>query len=150
MSINKTTNRTIDETVEKNINTSVDENVEETLDESLNEISEESTLEDADTVFDDDFEIRYEGDFPDFPKPKDDNYKDVLASLSELDNTRKINYLEENYTASFDTDENGNPTLDSALKDSAKNSKVDVKKVASIILILCIVGILFVMLGKYL
>lgn len=77
-----------------------------------------------DDIFDDNFEVIYEGELPDIPAPKDDNYKDVLASLSELDNTRKIDYLEENYTASFDTDVNDHVTDNSASgRQSNKNSK---------------------------
>lgn len=145
MSINKTTN-------ELDIDEALNETTDElNIDEALNETTDESNMDDlnVDKVFTDDFEIRYEGEFPDLPKPKDDNYKDVLASLSELDNTRKIDYLEENYTASFDLD---TPQIPEVTSDTEKstNSHADTVKAAIIILILAVTGILFALLGKYL
>ena len=56
-------------------------------------------------IFDDDFEVIYEGELPDIPMPEDDNFQDVLSNLSDLDRTKNIDYLEENYTTSFDLDE---------------------------------------------
>ena len=53
-------------------------------------------------IFDDDFEVIYEGELPDIPMPEDDNFQDVLSNLSDLDRTKNIDYLEENYTTSFD------------------------------------------------
>lgn len=53
-------------------------------------------------IFDDDFEVIYEGDLPDISIDQDDNYKDVLSNLSDLDTTKHIDYIEENYTTSFD------------------------------------------------
>ncbi len=53
-------------------------------------------------IFDNDFEVIYEGDLPDINIDTDDNYKDVLSSLSDLDTTKHIDYVEENYTTSFD------------------------------------------------
>lgn len=52
------------------------------------------------SVFDDDFEVIYEGDLPDFsPEPKNDGYKDVLSQLADLDDDDKnIDYLKENRT----------------------------------------------------
>ena len=47
-------------------------------------------------IFDDDFEVIYEGDLPDIPMPEDDNFQDVLSNLSDLDRTKNIDYLEEN------------------------------------------------------
>ena len=52
-------------------------------------------------VFDDDFEVIYEGDLPELPNDLgSDDYKDVLSNLSELDTTNSlgINYLEQNRT----------------------------------------------------
>ena len=34
-------------------------------------------------IFDDDFEVIYEGDLPDIPMPEDDNFQDVLSNLSD-------------------------------------------------------------------
>lgn len=54
--------------------------------------------EDYSQYFDDDFEVIYEGDLPDLSmdEPKDDDYYDVLSNLSELDHTKKIDYVKEN------------------------------------------------------
>lgn len=53
-------------------------------------------------VFDEDFEVIYEGDLPEPPKDTlgSDAYKDVLASLAELDGPEDsdIDYLEANKT----------------------------------------------------
>ena len=35
---------------------------------------------------------------------EDDNFQDVLSNLSDLDRTKNIDYLDENYTTSFDLD----------------------------------------------
>lgn len=40
-------------------------------------------------IFDDDFEVIYEGELPDIPMPEDDNFQDVLSNLSDLDRTKK-------------------------------------------------------------
>ena len=52
------------------------------------------------SVFDEDFEVIYEGDLPDFSEePANDGYKDVLSQLADLDDdTKDIDYLEENHT----------------------------------------------------
>lgn len=54
--------------------------------------------EDYSHYFDDDFEVIYDGDLPDLPSEEDDNddYYDVLSNLSELDHTKKIDYVKEN------------------------------------------------------
>lgn len=156
MSINKTTDelnidKALNETTDElNIDEALNETTDElSINETLNKMSKEDTLKNPDEVFTDDFEIRYEGDFPNFPEPKDDNYKDVLASLSELDNTHKIDYLEENYTASFDIDENSSPIKEDNTAQP-ENSRAAVLKAAAIILILAAAGIVFSLLGKYL
>lgn len=41
-------------------------------------------------IFDDDFEVIYEGDLPDIPMPEDDNFQDVLSNLSDLDRTKTL------------------------------------------------------------
>ena len=49
--------------------------------------------------FEDDFEVIYEGDLPELPpEGLSDNYKDVLSSLSDLDDTGSIDYVAENRT----------------------------------------------------
>lgn len=67
-------------------------------------------------IFDDDFEVIYEGDLPDIPMPEDDNFQDVLSNLSDLDRTKNIDYLEENYTTSFDLDEKTKEKYEKASK----------------------------------
>lgn len=71
-------------------------------------------------TFGDGFEVIYEGDLPELGAPKDDNFKDVLANLPELDNTKKIDYLEENYTTSFEHDDEYKEAVEAAL-----NKKLD-------------------------
>lgn len=53
--------------------------------------------------FDDDFEVIYEGELPDLSvdEPEDDDYYDVLSNLSELDHTKKIDYVRENADTSL-------------------------------------------------
>ena len=53
--------------------------------------------------FEDDFEVIYEGDLPELPpEGLSDNYKDVLSSLSDLDDTGNIDYVAENRTGHID------------------------------------------------
>ena len=54
--------------------------------------------EDYSHYFDDDFEVIYDGNLPDLPSEEDDDddYYDVLSNLSELDHTKKIDYVKEN------------------------------------------------------
>ena len=50
-----------------------------------------------------DFEVIYEGDLPELPtEGLSDNYKDVLSSLSDLDDTGNIDYVAENRTGHID------------------------------------------------
>lgn len=68
-------------------------------------------------IFDDDFEVIYEGELPDISiNDTSDNYKDVLSSLSDLDTTKHIDYVEENYTTSFDE------TPEEYMKQKRKNN----------------------------
>lgn len=73
-------------------------------------------------IFDDDFEVIYEGDLPDIPMPEDDNFQDVLSNLSDLDRTKNIDYLEENYTTSFDLDEKTKEKYEKASKKKKKKN----------------------------
>ncbi len=55
-------------------------------------------------IFDNNFEVIYEGDLPELPNDLgSDDYKDVLSNLSELDTTNSvgIDYLEQNRTKTF-------------------------------------------------
>lgn len=55
-------------------------------------------------IFDNNFEVIYEGDLPELPNDLgNDDYKDVLSNLSELDTTNSvgIDYLEQNRTKTF-------------------------------------------------
>ena len=50
-----------------------------------------------------DFEVIYEGDLPELPtEGLSDNYKDVLSSLSDLDDTGSIDYVADNRTGHID------------------------------------------------
>ena len=77
---------------------------------NLENLDKSDNTENSD-VFDEDFEVIYEGDLPEPPKDTlgSDAYKDVLASLAELDGPEDsdIDYLEanKNRTLTFaDTD----------------------------------------------
>lgn len=66
-------------------------------------INEENKKQPGD-VFDKDFEVIYEGELPELPNDLgNDDYKDVLSNLSELDTTKSvgIDYLEQNRTRTF-------------------------------------------------
>lgn len=71
-------------------------------------------------IFDDDFEVIYEGELPDIPLPEDDNFQDVLSNLSDLDHTKNMDYLEENYTTSFDLDEKTREKYEKAARKKKK------------------------------
>ena len=62
-------------------------------------INGNTVRKDTEDFFDDDFEVIYQEDFPDlnFFEDEDDDYRDVLSNLSELDDDDDIDYLEENY-----------------------------------------------------
>ena len=68
---------------------------------NLENLDKSDNTENSD-VFDEDFEVIYEGDLPEPPKDTlgSDAYKDVLASLAELDGPEDsdIDYLEANKT----------------------------------------------------
>lgn len=77
---------------------------------NLENLDKSDNTENSD-VFDEDFEVIYEGDLPEPPKDTlgSDAYKDVLASLAELDGPEDsdIDYLEANKTRTLtfaDTD----------------------------------------------
>ena len=68
---------------------------------NLENLDKSDNTENSD-VFDEDFEVIYEGDLPEPPQDTlgSDAYKDVLASLAELDGPEDsdIDYLEANKT----------------------------------------------------
>ena len=73
-------------------------------------INGNTVRKDTEDFFDDDFEVIYQEDFPDlnFFEDEDDDYRDVLSNLSELDDDDDIDYLEENYDYDEDEDEEEN------------------------------------------
>lgn len=67
-------------------------------------INKEETKKHPEDVFDDNFEVIYEGELPELPNDLgSDDYKDVLSNLSKLDTTSSvgIDYLEQNRTKTF-------------------------------------------------
>ncbi len=107
-------------------------------------------------VFDEDFEVIYEGDLPEPPKDTlgSDAYKDVLASLAELDgpDDSDIDYLEANKTRTLtfaDTELHQKKAEyeQAALKKQKKEQTKNLFYFCSILLILIII---FVIAAKYL
>ena len=107
-------------------------------------------------VFDEDFEVIYEGDLPEPPKDTlgSDAYKDVLASLAELDgpDDSDIDYLEANKTRTLtfaDTEllQKKAEYEQAALKKQKKEQRKNLFYFCSILLILIII---FVIAAKYL
>ena len=107
-------------------------------------------------VFDEDFEVIYEGDLPEPPKDTrgSDAYKDVLASLAELDgpDDSDIDYLEANKTRTLtfaDTEllQKKAEYEQAALKKQKKEQTKNLFYFCSILLILIII---FVIAAKYL
>ena len=107
-------------------------------------------------VFDEDFEVIYEGDLPEPPKDTlgSDAYKDVLASLAELDGPEDsdIDYLEANKTRTLtfaDTEllQKKAEYEQAALERQKKEQTKNLFYFCSILLILIII---FVIAAKYL
>ena len=66
--------------------------------------NKDKTKNHPEDVFDNNFEVIYEGELPELPNDLgSDDYKDVLSNLSELDTTKSlgIDYLEQNRTRTF-------------------------------------------------
>lgn len=84
-------------------------------------INGNTVRKDTEDFFGDDFEVIYQEDFPDlnFFEDEDDDYRDVLSNLSELDDDDDIDYLEENYDYNEYEDEEEN----SSEEDKKKRKK---------------------------
>ena len=50
-------------------------------------LSNKKKTQSTSNIFDDDFEVIYEGDLPDISIDDDDDYRDVLSGLSDIDHT---------------------------------------------------------------
>ena len=73
-------------------------------------------------IFDNDFEVTCDGDFPDLPSDLgNDAYKDVLSKLSELDDEESIDYLEVNKTRTLPFSK----TVQDYMKSDSKTSDPD-------------------------
>ena len=53
-------------------------------------LSNKKKTQSTSDIFDDDFEVIYEGDLPDISIDDDDDYRDVLSGLSDIDHTDYI------------------------------------------------------------
>ena len=53
-------------------------------------LSNKKKTQSTSNIFDDDFEVIYEGDLPDISIDDDDDYRDVLSGLSDIDHTDYI------------------------------------------------------------
>ena len=88
-------------------------------------LSNKKKTQSTSDIFDDDFEVIYEGDLPDISIDDDDDYRDVLSGLSDIDHT---DYIKKN-----DYDR-----LTKKLKNkntkAGKKTKNKVKKIPSLIL----------------
>ena len=67
-------------------------------------INGNTVRKDTEDFFGDDFEVIYQEDFPDlnFFEDEDDDYRDVLSNLSELDDDDDIDSIEEDFDESDD------------------------------------------------
>ena len=73
-------------------------------------------------IFDNDFEVTCDGDFPDLPSDLgNDAYKDLLSKLSELDDQESIDYLEVNKTRTLPFSK----TVQDYMKSDSKTSDPD-------------------------
>ena len=53
-------------------------------------LSNKKKTQSTSDIFNDDFEVIYEGDLPTFSIDDDDDYRDVLSGLSDIDHTDYI------------------------------------------------------------
>ncbi len=53
-------------------------------------LSNKKKTQSTSDIFNDDFEVIYEGDLPDISIDDDDDYRDVLSGLSDIDHTDYI------------------------------------------------------------
>lgn len=119
-------------------------------------INKDETEKHPQDVFDNNFEVIYEGDLPELPNDLgNDDYKDVLSNLSELDTTRSlgIDYLEQNRTRTF-TGFNHSKADFRHCREGQKNKKTHnitdlFLQGASLLLIAVITGILAVSFWKH-
>ena len=87
--------------------------------------------QDKDLFFDDDFEVIYEGDLPEISGDlPNDNYKDVLSSLSSLDPTDSIDvdYLKENLTREYYYEDRQLPPDEETASDSKSRQRQKKRK----------------------
>ena len=88
-------------------------------------LSNKKKTQSTSDIFDDDFEVIYEGDLPDISIDDDDDYRDVLSGLSDIDHT---DYIKKNdYDRLTKKLKNKN-------KKAGKKNKNKVKKITSLIL----------------
>ena len=88
-------------------------------------LSNKKKTQSTSDIFNDDFEVIYEGDLPDISIDDDDDYRDVLSGLSDIDHT---DYIKKNdYDRLTKKLKNKN-------KKAGKKTKNKVKKITSLIL----------------
>lgn len=87
-------------------------------------LSNKKKTQSTSDIFDDDFEVIYEGDLPDISIDDDDDYRDVLSGLSDIDHT---DYIKKNdYDRLTKKLKNKN-------KKAGRKTKNKVKKITSLI-----------------
>ena len=75
-------------------------------------LSNKKKTQSTSDIFDDDFEVIYEGDLPDISIDDDDDYRDVLSGLSDIDHT---DYIKKN-----DYDRRNHAKQDDAKQENKK------------------------------
>lgn len=107
-------------------------------------------------VFDDNFEVIYEGELPELPGDLgNDDYKDVLSNLSDLDTTSSlgIDYLEQNRTRTFTNllkTKDGSEHHPNGHKALKKRSAADITlQIITLLLTVSITGFLAVSFWKH-
>lgn len=107
-------------------------------------------------VFDSNFEVIYEGELPELPNDLgNDDYKDVLSNLSELDTTNSlgVDYLEQNRTKTFSNfahTKTGRRRYYAEQKSKKTHSIADLfLQAATLVLIAVITGLLAVAFWKH-
>lgn len=93
-----------------------------------------------DDIFDKDFEVIYEGELPDLPNDLgNDDYKDVLSNLADLDptNSMDIDYVAENRTRTINFSDNTKThraPISKALKNGGKTAVKATGSLANLLL----------------
>lgn len=98
---------------------------------SINKTKQTNYIDD---IFDKDFEVIYEGELPELPNDLgNDDYKDALSNLSELDptNSMDIDYLEQNRTRTLKFSDKTKSLSNRSADTKEKKSKKGIQSLLS-------------------